>query len=490
MIDLPPILAALERTGQIVSVPAQLPPSVSGVTEDSREVKPGFAFCAVEGSERDGHAFVEDAERRGAGVVFVTRPTAKTVPEVVVADSRSATAVVSAEFYGCPASHLEMVGVTGTNGKSTTVTIIRHLLNHDDDVAAIGTIGAFDGRGNAVYREGLTTPGAVGLQATLAELLARGVRRVIMEVSSHALDQRRVEGVSFRAGVFTNLSHDHLDYHTTFDEYLRAKARLVDYIEPSGLQIVNADEAVWDALADPGPRGRRVRFGVSGEQRDVRADDVHMNPTHSRFRLSIDGESHPVTLPLIGAFNLSNALAGAAVAWGLGEPLREIAVRLATLPQVTGRMERLHSNEFLILRDYAHTPDALRRALKAARPLAARRLIVVFGAGGDRDKKKRAPMGKYAVAGSDLAVLTSDNPRTENPETILDDVAEGMEGHAYLRFVDRREAIRRATKMLEPGDCLLLAGKGHETYQVIGEERIPFDEEKIVQEALGERSVS
>jgi len=269
--------------------------------------------------------------------------------------------------------------------------------------------------------------------------------------------------------------------------------RLTEYATESSVQVVNADERHWRSL--PCPDGAsRITFGQH-EDADLMAREVALDGNGTSFRLSrspsllravggADNGSITARVPLIGEFNVSNTLAASAAALGLGIDVEELVMRLAEAPQVPGRLERLVSGEFLVIRDYAHTPDALQRAIAAVRPLADRRLVVLFGCGGDRDRRKRAPMGKIAVEGSDLAVVTSDNPRTEDPDRIIDDIEEGMQGHAYLRVVDRRDAIYRALRLLEPGDCLLLAGKGHETYQIIGREKLPFDEREVVAQAL------
>jgi UDP-N-acetylmuramoyl-L-alanyl-D-glutamate--2,6-diaminopimelate ligase len=457
-------------------------PPISGITADSRRARPGWLFCAVVGSATDGHRFLEDAVRRGAAAAVVTREAAVAVPQILVRDSRIAAALAAATWHGRPAERLRLVGVTGTNGKSTTVALTRHLLNEQGDAGSVGTLGAFDGAGAPLPDEaGLTTPGPIELHAALATLVERGVRTVVMETSSHALHQRRVAGLRFAAAVYTNLTRDHLDYHAGYDEYLAAKLLLSAQLAPDGAEVVNLDDPAWSALPD---RARRVTFGLSPAA-DVRATDVALGAEGSVFRLYCGSVTHVVRLPLLGEFNVSNALGAAATAWALGLTVERLAARLADAPQVPGRMERLVSDGYVVLRDYAHTPDALRRALRTLRPVTRGRLVVLFGCGGDRDRGKRPVMGEIAAREADFAIVTSDNPRTEDPERIIDDVEAGMEGVAHLRIADRREAIHRALPMLGSGDCLLLAGKGHETYQVVGTDKVPFDERTIVHEALG-----
>ena len=380
-----------------------------------------------------------------------------------------------------PARALQLVAVTGTNGKTTTVGLLRHLLDlPNESSASIGTLGVLVGSAGEPVPGGggLTTPGPVELQRLLRMLVSRGVRRVAMEVSSHSLDQRRVEGALFDVAVFTNLTRDHLDYHGTLEAYLAAKAQLVNYVAPAGTAVINADDTAWDELA---PTARRLRFSTAGAPAEVRAEAVRFGPRGSAWTLVTPSGSAPVALPMIGDFNVANAVAAAAAAHALGMPTADIARRLDHAPQVPGRLEILQEGP-TVLRDYSHTPDSIERALRAVRPFATRRLIVVFGAGGDRDRGKRPLMGAAAEANADLAFLTSDNPRTEDPERILDDIEAGMTMRNHRRVEDRRDAIRQALAEAAPDDVIVLAGKGHETYQIRGTTSHPFDERAIVAE--------
>ena len=374
-----------------------------------------------------------------------------------------------------------MIGVTGTNGKTTSVILSRHVLSARWPMGAIGTLGCFDPAGQPVQSEAgnLTTPGPIDLQATLAALVERGAAGVAMEVSSHSLDQGRVDGLLFRAAIFTNLTRDHLDYHETFEAYFAAKAKLTGYLSDAGLAVINADDAAWARLPQT---SRRITFSATSKEADVVARDVHVDARGARFTLVTPEGSHPVALPLLGRFNVENALGVAACAVGLEVPAKSVAERLSTAPQVPGRMERIAVDPCVVLRDYAHTPDALERALETIREVTpgGGRVIVVFGAGGDRDRGKRAPMGEIAVRLADVAIATSDNPRTEDPERILDDVEAGMSAKAHYRVTDRKAAIAQALEMARQGDTILLAGKGHETYQIIGTTKLPFDEREVV----------
>jgi UDP-N-acetylmuramoyl-L-alanyl-D-glutamate--2,6-diaminopimelate ligase len=475
------VLAELRRADLLVSAPPR-GPDPTGVGVDSRTIEPGMLYVAVRGSQADGHRYVAQAVARGAGAVVLETPQHSGLPEILVPDGRRAALVLGAAWYGHPASRLTLVGVTGTNGKTTTTGLIRHLLNAAGAAGSIGTVGAFDGRGDAVTSTAgsLTTPGPIDLQATLAAMIQRGVTSVTMEASSHSLDQGRLDGLSFAAGVFTNLTRDHLDYHGTMEAYLASKLLLSALLDLDGVEVVNRDESAWDALPARSPR---VTFGLDAAA-DVRATGLVLDASGSRFLLTGCFGSSEASLPLLGDFNVANALAAAATALALGQPLGQVVDRLGSAPQVPGRMERISDVPCIVLRDYAHTPDALERALTSLRPLTAGRLIVVFGCGGDRDRGKRPIMGRIAAELADLAIATSDNPRTENPEVIIDQIEQGMGGLRHLRITDRLAAIQAALTEARAGDTILLAGKGHETYQVIGSEKLPFDEREIVQRAV------
>jgi UDP-N-acetylmuramoyl-L-alanyl-D-glutamate--2,6-diaminopimelate ligase len=479
MATLADIVAALRREDQLLSAPEPLP-DVSALTADSRAVERGALYAAVRGSQTDGHRFVADAIRRGAAAVMVETPQNAGVPELLVRDGRRALLAAARAWYGDPARSLTLIGVTGTNGKTTTTGLVRHLLNGGGRAGSIGTLGAFDGAGNEIPSTAgsLTTPGAADLQATLAALRDRGVTHVAMETSSHALEQGRLDGLTFAAGIFTNLTRDHLDYHGTMEAYLAAKLRLSGYLALNGIEIVNLDDPIWREMP---PRDGRITYGTAPAA-DLRAEAVELGAGGSSFRLSGRWGEADVRLPLMGDFNVSNALGAAACSLGLGQALRDVVSRLEATPQVPGRMERIADRPCVVLRDYAHTPDALERALATLRPLTAGRLIVVFGCGGDRDKGKRPLMGGVAAALADLAIVTSDNPRTEDPDAIIDDIESGMGSARHLRFTERRAAIAAALAEARAGDTVLLAGKGHETYQVIGTEKQPFDERAIVRE--------
>ncbi|HTR76683.1 MAG TPA: UDP-N-acetylmuramoyl-L-alanyl-D-glutamate--2,6-diaminopimelate ligase [Gemmatimonadaceae bacterium] len=491
LVPLDRITHALRAAGLLDDITGRGPDHVTGIADDSRGVTPGALFIAIRGTASDGHDFLAAAADRGAGIAIVESAGRTTLPTLVVSNARKAAAVAAAAAFDWPARSLTLIGVTGTNGKTTTVSVLRHLLDEPPaSAASLGTLGVLVGSAGLALAggAGLTTPGPVELQRVFRALVDAGVRRVAMEVSSHALDQHRVEGVMFDAVVFTNLTHDHLDYHGTMDAYREAKVRLLDALGPSGSLVVNLDDPAWQALRTA---NRRVGFSIHEPAADVRAETIAFTPRGSQWTLRVDtgaqaAERVPVHLPLIGDFNVSNALGAAAAAWAIGVPPAELALRLNCVPQVPGRLEIIWP-EPTILRDYAHTPDALARALDAVRPFARERLILVFGCGGDRDRAKRPLMGAIAEAKADIAIVTSDNPRTEDPEQILDDIEAGMRGSTHERIEDRRSAIGRALDRAGPGDLVILAGKGHETYQIRGTRRLPFDERHVVETFMRKR---
>ena len=476
------VAAALRAAGVLIDMVGEGDPAIEGVSQDSRAVRAGDLFLAWRGVEADAHAFVADVARAGAVAAVVEHPVAEaSIPQLVARDGRLAAALAANRVLGDPARELFLVAITGTNGKTTTAVLTRHLLARLGSATALGTLGLVEQDG-AVRPDtvGLTTPGPVQLVRWLRELTDEGVCSVALEASSHALAQRRLDALRFDVAVLTNLSQDHLDFHGDLEEYFRAKARLVELLKGGGTLVLNQDDRAWDRISWG---GRRVTFGLHGEA-DVRARDVELGAAGSRFKLETSAGTARVELPLLGHFNVENALAAAAAVLVAGLSLADVAAGLARAPQVPGRLERVAAEPVQVLIDFAHTPDALRGVLATLRSLVSGRLIVVFGAGGDRDRTKRRPMAQAVARLSDLVILTSDNPRTEDPERILDDLEPGLAGIGYERIVDRRAAIARALELAEAGDLVLLAGKGHETYQVIGTEKRPFDERVVVRDLL------
>jgi UDP-N-acetylmuramoyl-L-alanyl-D-glutamate--2,6-diaminopimelate ligase len=481
VITIADVLARLDSAGLLQEPGPTVDLAVTGISADSRQVGAGDLYCAIRGYVHDGHDFLKAAEAAGAVAALVERPRAGLeLLQIHVSDARRAAALAAQVVFGEPAAGLRLVGVTGTNGKTTTVYLARHVLARRFSSASIGTLGTVAASGARQSAE-LTTPGPVEFARRLAALRQDGVDCVVAEVSSHALSQGRVDGATFEAAVFTNLSRDHLDYHSDLDEYRAAKARLADLVSAQGTLVVNADEPAWSDL-----QGRRtVRFGLAADA-EYTARDIRYGRTGSRWRLAAPGAEAEVELPLLGEFNISNALAAAAVAGVFGLEADVIGEALSDVSPVPGRLEVLAERP-LVLRDYAHTPDALHHALAALRPLVRARLIVVFGCGGDRDPGKRPLMGEAAAAGADYSIVTSDNPRREDPEAIIAQILPGLGSAAHEVVVDRRAAIARALEIAGPEDTILLAGKGHEDYQIVGDEVRPMDEALIVTELLAGR---
>jgi UDP-N-acetylmuramoyl-L-alanyl-D-glutamate--2,6-diaminopimelate ligase len=464
---------------------------ITGLAYDSRKVGPGIAFVAIRGTHADGHEYIAKAIELGAAAIIAEQAPADdcTTPWIHVRHSRIALAQAAAALNGHPAKALTIAGVTGTNGKTTTAFLMHHLFNTAQlRSGLLGTV--FYDLGGQQVPATHTTPESLEIQGLLAQMRDNGCRACAMEVSSHALDQDRVYGLPFAAAIFTNLTQDHLDYHGTMEKYFEAKVRLFELAaaEPRSTLIINGDDSWGRKLVDRFQHtGRVIRFGF-GVQNEFRAINVRYDLTGTTFELEARGRSFLVRLPLIGDFNVYNTLGALAAAHGVGLNLREAVANMQKAPQVPGRLERVSENaRFQVFVDYAHTPDGLVNALKTVRALRPRRVITVFGCGGDRDRTKRPKMAAAAEEGSDICVLTSDNPRTEDPEQILNDAKAGFtrpKSHAVI--ADRREAIRVALEGAWEGDIVLIAGKGHEDYQDIKGKKHPFDDRKVARQLLHE----
>jgi UDP-N-acetylmuramoyl-L-alanyl-D-glutamate--2,6-diaminopimelate ligase len=451
---------------------------ISGLAYSSGSVAPGTLFFCVRGFKADGHDFAPDAVERGAAALVCERPLDLGVPEVVVDDVRAAMGPVASRFYGDPTATLRVAGVTGTNGKTTTTYLIRAILEAAGErTGLLGTVTSIVGGAEEPVER--TTPEAIDLQRNFRRMLEAGDGACAMEVSSHALELRRTDGIRFATRVFTNLTQDHLDFHPDMEAYFRAKRRL---FEGDGPRIVNADDEYGRRLAEEFPGS--TTYAIDRDA-DYRARDVRFDPGGSEFACDTpDGEVRIVTR-LPGLFNVSNALAAAAAARSLGVPLDTVVSALAEAGRVPGRFEPVDEGQpFTALVDYAHTPDSLENVLRAARQITRGRLHVVFGAGGDRDNAKRPLMGRAASALADRVIVTSDNPRSEDPESIVDQIMAGT-GPEAEREVDRRRAIELAVATAEPGDVVVVAGKGHEQGQEFeGGRKEPFDDVTVVREAL------
>jgi UDP-N-acetylmuramoyl-L-alanyl-D-glutamate--2,6-diaminopimelate ligase len=472
---------------------------VEGLATDSRKVRAGDLFVCIPGFKTDGHQYAEAAASNGASALVVERVLDVPLPQLVVKDSRHALAVLAAHFYRYPSREMRMIGVTGTNGKTTTTSLIERIL-HDAGKGA-GLIGTIRIRyGDKTIPADGTTPDALELQRLLRAMADEGTEYCAMEVSSHALDQGRVKGCDFKIAVFTNLTQDHLDYHETMDRYKSAKgllfARLGNEFFADPLQrkfaVLNADDPAADDFAAL-TAAETITYGIE-RFADIMASDIQVTPQGTRYRLTAFSESMEVETPLIGKFNVYNTLAAVAVGLIEGIPLSSVVRSLKSVTGVEGRLEPvIAGQDFSVVVDYAHTPDGLENVLRTLKEIARKRLICVFGCGGDRDRAKRPIMGRIAAEYADYIVLTSDNPRTEDPERILDEIEQGLQeagvpSGRYERMADRKLAIQKAVEMASCDDVVLIAGKGHETYQIIGGQTYPFDDRLIALEAIRRKS--
>ena len=482
--DLAVIIDSLERPDGDIDV--------SDLAYDSRQAKPGSVFFAVPGIQVDGYQFIDQAVENGAIAVVVERlrdDLASSIIQLKVEDSRRALAQASDKFFDSPSKKIKLIGVTGTNGKTTTAYLLESIFRRAG--FKTGLIGTIDYQINGTrYKAERTTPESLDLQRLLAQMVESGVKVAVAEVSSHALQLGRIEGCNFAGRVFTNLSRDHLDFHNDFEEYFQSKARLFsDAAFGSGLKIVNVDDAYGRRLAGMAePRGI-VTVGL--ETGDYRPEDVDCSFTQTAFTLKGPKVKISIKSRLIGAFNVLNLAISAATAFEMGVSPKDIEAGVWDVVSVPGRFERVTcGQDFQVLVDYAHTPDGLEKVLEAAKLLAGqRRLITVFGCGGDRDRGKRPKMGAIGARISDLAIVTSDNPRGEVPRKIIEEVLAGIPKDAAAKtkvVVERADAIKLALAEAAPGDVVVIAGKGHEDYQILGDKVISFDDRLIATEMLRE----
>ena len=476
-------------------------PEVARVTGDSREVVPGAVFFALAGAERDGHDFVPEAIRRGAIAVVAERAVPCAPAALLLApSSRRAMAIAAANFHGSPGTALLLAGVTGTNGKTTVAWLVEACARAAG--LPCGMLGTVTHRWPGTEREaGHTTPESTTIQALLAEMRAAGARAAVLEVSSHALAQERIAGMRFRVAGFTNLTRDHLDYHGDMERYFAAKRRLfLEHLAPDGVAVVNVRDPYGARLADQLGPGRTLwRYGGRTDDA-LRAEEVVAGLSGIAATLHTPAGTLSIRSPLVGAHNLENLLCAAGMALALGLPLDAVARGLSESRGAPGRLERFAARGVSVFVDYAHTDDALSRALEALRALGPRRLVCVFACGGDRDRGKRPLMGEAAGRGADLVIVTSDNPRSEDPVAILSHILPKLERAGLRRLTaealcldargyavepDRRSAIALAVAAAREGDAVLVAGKGHEAQQIVGRERIPFSDRDEARRALG-----
>ncbi len=459
---------------------------IQGIECDSRKIEKDFLFVAIRGDRQDGNEFIQEALSRGAAAVVTDDPKepSRGAPFILVPECRSAIANLASAFYGNPSRTMRLIGVTGTNGKTTSTYLIEHFLKEQNkNVGVIGTVNYRFGGKEISAKE--TTPGPLRIQQLLAQMRDARCEVVAMEVSSHALDQNRVGGIDFEAALFTNLTQDHLDYHKTLEAYFECKSRLFSALSPEKLAILNADDA-WIEPLKKKLSSRLMTYGIKNPS-EVKAAGIEKKGPRTSFSVEYKGKKFPAESPLIGLHNVYNTLGALAVMAGLGFDMETAVRQLGGFPGVPGRLEAVDCGQnFLVFVDFAHTPDGLENVLSTLKPYQRNQLTVVFGCGGDRDSGKRPTMAVIASRYCDFVYVTSDNPRSEDPKKIAEDVRRGFPDHFknYRVIVDRKKAIRQALLSARQGDIVLLAGKGHETTQVLADQTIPFSDRKEAERVL------
>jgi UDP-N-acetylmuramoyl-L-alanyl-D-glutamate--2,6-diaminopimelate ligase len=461
---------------------------VRGITSNSKQVSDNFVFVAIKGTQADGRGFIDEAVRNGARVVVFQGPKPKAqclkkIDLIQIEDARKAVACLAAKFYGNPSSRLKVVGITGTNGKTTITYLIEDLLKESGFApAVIGTVNyRFKGK---VIPSKNTTPGPVELQSLLADMANNDTSYAIMEVSSHALSQDRTACIDFHSAIFTNLTQDHLDYHKTLEDYFLAKARLFKDIGRGSFVVINNDDEYGRRLKKMINGPEIITYGIENDS-DIVAYDIKLGLEQTEFTLKAFKKEIKFKAKLIGCHNIYNILASFAWAIKAGLDWDLVKSALGKFAFIPGRLERMpYDKGFSVFVDYAHTQDALTNVLKALRQISAKRIIIVFGCGGERDKTKRPKMGYTASQLADYVIITNDNPRSEDPQNIIKDIRFGIKKNNYCIIPDRKEAIKKSLSMARPQDIVLIAGKGHETYQILQNETIHFDDREVVKECL------
>ena len=458
---------------------------ITGLAYDSRRIQPGDLFFAVKGYKTDGHKYIDDALQKGCAAVVQEDKWNDRAEgyRVRTADCRTAMALSACNFYHHPSKDLLLCGITGTDGKTSACHILRHILNHRGKTGIIGTVGnIFENRISKAVR---TTPEAVDINRTLREMADEGAASVVMEVSSHALALKRVEELDFDIAVFTNLAHDHLDFHSDMEDYFQAKLQLFKNLKPAACAVINIDDPYGKRILKD-VQAKKYCFSMQDEGADLYYEILESDIMGNLMRYRFSGKELTIRVPLIGFPGASNSAAAVSAAHCAGCEAEEIVKKLVSFSGVKGRFQRIDCGGFTAFTDYAHTPQALERLLQTVKPLTAGKLHLVFGCGGDRDKAKRPLMGAAAEKAADMVYITSDNPRSENPAEIINEILKGIkERNRVLTIPDRRDAIIEAMNRCEKGDTVIIAGKGHEDYQEINGVFYHFDDCEIIEEWLG-----
>ena len=458
---------------------------INNINYDSRSVKKNGLFIAIEGFDTDGHKYIDEAIAKGAKVIVIEKNLDNYLENIIyvkVTDSRKAMAYISAEFYGYPQKDLKLIGVTGTNGKTTTTNLIKTILeNAGYKTGLIGTIGNYINKKE--INSSRTTPNSMELNKLFYKMKKQGLEYVVMEVSSHAIDLKRIFNLEFEIAVFTNISRDHLDYHKTLENYIKVKSKLFKKVKDKGYSIINIDDDSANEMIN-NTEAKVIKYSID-KKSDFQAKNIALNTNGVSFEIS-DFKKR-INLNITGKFNIYNALAALAVASVLNIDYNKIKNGLEKIKGIPGRFELIKENQnFTVIVDYAHTPDGMDNVLKTIEDLAKKRVIIVFGCGGDRDKDKRPLMGKIALKYGDYILITTDNPRSENPKSIIKDIERGLTNNKskYEIIIEREKAINKSIKMAENNDIIVIFGKGHETYQIFQDKTIHFDDREVAREAI------
>lgn len=480
-------LLKILQSVEILSINGPVDISIEDISYDSRTIKDKSLFICIRGYNVDGHDYIDEAVKKGAKAIIIDKKVKyeKNITYIKVKDTKEVISVVAKNFFENPCERINLIGVTGTNGKTSTVSFIKQILEYDTKVGSIGTIEICDGKNNIKSKN--TTPESLDIQKSLGKMIENDCKYCVMEVSSHALVLNRVEGIDYDIGIFTNLTQDHLDFHKNIENYKNAKEKL--FYKTKSINIFNIDDEVGREFFKNSIINRNLKTYTYAVDRkaDFRAIDVKLYKNKIEYTLVVDEQNYRVSIPILGYFNVYNSLAAIGTCISLGIEPKEVVNRVSKIKNVPGRLEYIKNDKSVdIVVDYAHTPDALVNLIKSARLFTGGRIILVFGCGGDRDKSKRHIMGKIAQENCDIAIITSDNPRFEREIDIINDILEGINKalNNYMVIENRKDAIEKAIEIYQKEDLIIIAGKGHENYQVKGNQKYFFDDRKIAREIL------
>ena len=477
------------REVEVLSINGPVDISIEDISYDSRNIKKGSMFICIRGNTVDGHDYIDEGIKKGAKAILIDQKVEykRDVTYIKVSDTKKAMAQIAKNFFENPSKRINLIGVTGTNGKTSTVSFIRQIIEYEDKVGSIGTIEIYDG--DKAVESKNTTPDSLDIQKNLNNMIENNCKYCVMEVSSHALVLERVEGVDYQIGVFTNLTQDHLDFHKNIENYKRAKEKL--FYKTKSINLFNIDDKVGEEFFknNSNKNVKNYSYAVDKEA-DFRAVDVKLFRDKTEYTLIVKDRKYHVSIPILGYFNVYNSLAAISTCILLGIKCEDVIKRVEKIKPVAGRLDYVkNENGVDIIVDYAHTPDALLNLIESAKMLTSGRIILVFGCGGNRDKEKRPLMGKIAQKNCDIAIITSDNPRFESEKDIINDILKGVDENLnnYLIIENRMDAIKKSIEIYEKGDLIIIAGKGHENYQIKGDKKYFFDDKQVAEKFLKEK---